>query len=138
MHLTLQDKETAIYKYNEPIKMQLTLKAYENLSNMSLRVELRAASGVPVGLAKISNFAGLAQDEERSFSFMLDYTGLVNGEYTVCLVLYDVNEYGSFVDIDAVYPAFVFKVDDTENKIGLNWVPNNWGHICFNDIQLLA
>ena len=136
-HLTLLNKKTARYQFNEPIKMRLTLKAYENLANMSLRVELRAASGTPVGLAKISNFAGLKKGEERSFNFELDYTGLVNGEYTVCLVLYDVNEFGSFLDIDAVYPAFVFEVEDNENKLGLNWVPNNWGHICFHDIRQL-
>lgn len=137
MHLRLMGKETAIYKYNEPIEMRLTLKAYEKLSNLSLRVELRASSGEPVGLAKISNFSGLDNNEEKDFDFKIDYTGLVNGEYTVCLVLYDVNEYGSFIDIDAIYPAFVFKIDDPENKIGLNWVSNNWGHICFNDIQRL-
>lgn len=137
MHLILLDKETAIYKYNEPIKMQLAIKAFEKLPNLSLRVELRASSGAPVGLAKISNFAGLERNEEQNFIFKMDCNGLVNGEYTVCLVLYDVNEYGSFIDIDAIYPAFVFRVDDSENKIGLNWVPNNWGYICFDDIQML-
>lgn len=137
MHLTLLNKETAIYKYNEPIKMQLKLKAYEKLTNLSLRVELRAANGAPVGLTKISNFAGLEQGEERSFLFELDYTGLVNGEYTVCLVLYDVNEYGSFLDIDAAYPAFVFQVDDLDNKIGLKWDSKNWGHVCFADINII-
>lgn len=137
MHLTLLEKETAVYKYNEPIKMRLVLKAFEKLANLSLRVELRATSGEPVGLAKISNFARLEKNEEQTFDFDIRYTGLVSGEYTVCLVLYDVNDYGSFIDIDAVYPACVFKIDDTENKIGLNWVSNNWGHICFDDIQLL-
>lgn len=137
MHLTLLEKETAVYKYNEPIKMRLKLKAFEKLASLSIRVELRATNGEPVGLAKISNFSGLTKNEEKNFDFELRYTGLVNGEYTVCLVLYDVNEYGSFLDIDAVYPAFVFKVDDSENKIGLNWVSNNWGHICFDEMQLL-
>ena len=137
MHLTLLGKETAVYKYNESIKMRLKLKAFEKLSSLSIRVELRATNGEPVGLAKISNFSGLKKNEEKDFDFELRYTGLVNGEYTVCLVLYDVNEYGSFLDIDAVYPAFVFKVDDSENKIGLNWVSNNWGHICFDEMQLL-
>lgn len=136
-HLTLLDKETAIYKYNEPIKMQLKIKSYEKLANLSLRVELRAANGSPVGLAKISNFAGLEQNEEKRFDLEMNVSGLVNGEYTVCLVLYDVNEFGSFIDIDAIYPACVFKIDDTDNKIGLNWVHNNWGYICFEDIQKL-
>ena len=136
-HLTLLNKQTAIYKYNEPINMQLKIKAYEKLTDLSLRVELRAKSGVSVGIAKINNFAGLEKNEERCFDFRLDYSGLVNGEYTVCLVLYDVNNYGSYIDIDAIYPAFVFKVDDTENKIGLKWDSKNWGYVCFNDIQIL-
>lgn len=136
-HLTLINKQTAIYKYNEPITMRLKIKAYEKLTDLSLRVELRAKSGVSVGIAKIKDFAGLEKNEERYFDFKLDYTGLVNGEYTVCLVLYDVNDYGSYIDIDAIYPAFVFKVDDTENKIGLKWDSKNWGYVCFNDIQML-
>lgn len=136
-HLTLLNKQTAIYKYNEPINMQLKIKAYEKLTELSLRVELRAKSGVSVGIAKINNFAGLEKNEERYFDFRLDYSGLVNGDYTVCLVLYDVNNYGSYIDIDAIYPAFVFKVDDTENKIGLKWDSKNWGYVCFNDIQIL-
>ena len=137
-HLTLLEKKTAIYRYNEPLNMRLTIKAYEKLENMSLRVELRSSSGVSVGLAKISNFAGMKQAEERHFDLKIDYTGLVKGEYTVCLVLYDVNEYGSYIDLDAIYPAFVFEVDDAENKIGLNWDHNNWGYVCFNDIQLMS
>ena len=134
-HLTLLEKETAVYKYNESIKLRLTFKAYEKLPNLSLRVELRSKSGIPVGLTKIKDFATLEKDEEMSFDFKLDYTGLVIGEYTVCLVLYDVNEFGNYIDIDAVYPAFVFNVDDVENKIGLKWDHKNWGYVCFADVQ---
>jgi len=137
-HLTLLDKDTARYQFAEPIKMRLTLKAYEKLTAMSLRVELRAASGTPVGLTKISNFGTLEKGEEACFDFELNYTGLVNSEYTVCLVLYDVNEYGSYIDLDAIYPAFVFEIDDTDNKIGLKWDLKNWGHVCFPDIQMLG
>ena len=136
-HLALLDKENARYKYNEPIRIRMTIKAYQKMQSMSLRIEIRTKNGNPVGLAKIGNFGCINQHEEKSFDFRLDYTGLVNGEYLVCLVLYDGNDYGNFIDIDAVYPAFMFSIEDTENSIGLNWDHRNWGYIYFPDIQRL-
>ena len=136
-HLTLLGKKTAVYGFNEPIKMQLSIKAYEKLQDLSIRVEMRSTSGVSVGLSKIQNFSGLEKDEEKSFTFQMNCDGLVNGEYVVCLVLYDVNEFGSFIDLDACYPAFVFKVDDLDNQIGLSWEHSNWGYISFKDLEMM-
>ena len=136
-HLTLLGKKTAVYGFNESIKMQLTVKAYEKLQSLSVRVEMRSTSGVSVGLAKLHDFASLEKGEERSFDIQMCCDGLVNGEYVVCLVLYDVNEFGSFIDLDACYPAFVFKVDDLENKIGLSWDHSNWGYISFKDLEMI-
>lgn len=136
-HLKLLGKKTAVYGFNEPINMQLSIRAYQKLPELSIRVEMRSTSGVSVGLSKIQNFASLEKDEERNFEFKMNCKGLVNGEYVVCLVLYDVNEFGSFIDIDACYPAFVFKVDDLENKIGITWEHNNWGFISFQDLEMI-
>lgn len=136
-HLTLLGKKTAVYGFNEPLKIQLTIKAYEKLQDLSIRVEMRSTSGVSVGLSKIQNFASLEKGEEKCFDFQMHCNGLVNGEYVVCLVLYDVNEFGSFIDLDACYPAFVFKVDDMENKIGLSWDHGNWGYISFRDLEMI-
>ena len=136
-HLTLLGKKTAVYGFNESINMQLSIKAYEKLQDLSIRVEMRSTSGVSVGLSKIQNFSGLEKDEEKSFTFQMNCDGLVNGEYVVCLVLYDVNEFGSFVDLDACYPAFVFRVDDSDNQIGLSWEHSNWGYISFKDLEMM-
>lgn len=134
-HLTLLDKAKAEYRFGETVRLKLDIHAYEKLSGMSLRIEVRSKTGVPVGLTMINDFADLSQQSDGSYTFELNFNGLVKGEYVVCLVLYEVNEFGSFVDIDAVYPAFLFNIEDRENRIGLNWVYSNWGYIKFDDMK---
>ena len=85
----------------------------------------------------INDFAGISKGEDRIYSFDMDLTGLVTGEYLVCLVLYEVNDLGTYFDLDAIYPAFTFDVMDTANKIAIVWKPSLWGYVKFGDLELL-
>ena len=137
-HLTLLDKESAVYEFDEHIRMRLDIKAYEKLSDISIRTEMRSLSGYSVGITMVNEFATLEIGETKSFDFDLDLKGIVTGEYAVCLVLYVANESGAYVDIDAIYPAFVFEVRDGSNKLKIAWDHSNWGYIKFPDTQLLS
>lgn len=137
-HLVLKDKQSAIFEVDEHIPLNMTIKANENLKNLSLRVEMRSLSGISVGITMIDNFASITKNEKKSFDFDMNLKGLVTGEYAVCLVLYEASETGSFIDIDAIYPAFVFEVRDSDNKLRIVWHHSNWGYIKFPDLQLLG
>ena len=136
-HLTLLDKESAVYEFDEHIKMSLDIKANEKLSDLSLRVEMRSLSGNSVGVTMINDFATIQKGETHSFDFDMDMKGIVTGEYAVCLVLYVANDSGEFIDVDAVFPAFIFEVRDSENKIKIVWHHSNWGYVKFPDIKVL-
>lgn len=137
-HLTLVDKDSAVYEYAEHLKIQMEIKANEKLSDISLRVEIRSISGYSVGVTMIRDFATIEKGDTQSFLFDVDFPGLVKGEYVVCLVLYEANESGAFFDVDAVFPAFVFEVRDSENRIKIEWSHSNWGYVKFPDMRLLA
>lgn len=136
-HLKLLNKTIAVYDYNEPILFDIDIRTYEKLSNLSLRVEFRSANRASAGAAVIQDFTRLEKDAEGHFTFEMHLDGLVNGEYSVCLVLYEVNEFGSYIDIDAIYPAFNFEVRDNDNKLGILWNHKNWGYIKFSDVKLI-
>ena len=48
-------------------------------------------------------------------------------------VLFSMNEFGTFVDYDAIYPAFSFEMED---RPGVTWHGNSWGRIKFDDIVI--
>ena len=58
---------------------------------------------------------------------------LTRGKYKCLFVIYGMNEYGTYEDYDAIWPAFIFEIEDN-NKI--SWNENMWGHIQFPDILL--
>lgn len=136
-HLTLLEKDSAVYEIDEHIRMMMEIKANEKLSDLSLRVEMRSLSGNSVGISMINEFSSLEKGESQSFEFDMNLKGLVTGEYAVCLVLYEADEAGSFVDVDAIFPAFIFEIRDSENKLKIVWHHSNWGYIKFPDLTLL-
>ena len=136
-HLTLLDKQSAVYEIGEHIKMSMDIKANEKLSDISLRVEMRSLSGNSVGVTMINDFSTIEQGETKSFDFEMNLEGLVTGEYAVCLVLYEADDVGSFVDVDAIFPAFIFEVRDSDNMLKIFWHHSNWGYIKFPDLKLI-
>ena len=135
--LTLLGKQSAIYEVDEHIRTALTIKANKDLKDISLRVEIRSLSGISVGITMISDFASLKKDEEKTFDFDIYYQGLVSGEYAVCLVLYEADDVGSYVDLDAIYPAFIFEVKDIKNQLRIAWDHRNWGYVKFPDVKII-
>ena len=135
--LVLKDKKSAVYEVGEHIKTAITIKAFKDLHDISMRIEIRSLSGLSVGISMINDFASIPQGESQTFAFDIYYQGLVTGEYAVCLVLYEADDVGSYADLDAIFPAFVFEVCDNENHLRLAWDHANWGYIKFPDTELI-
>lgn len=134
--LQLLDKDMAVYEFGEHMKMRLSVFAKQNLNDLSLRFEIRSVSGASVGVASVNNFMSVYEGNTKDVTLDIDLTGLVIGEYIVCLVLCEANSAGSFFDIDAIYPACLFKINDPENEIGLEWHHANWGYVKFPEIKV--
>lgn len=135
-HLTVLNKQFAIFEYNEPMKLKISIKANEDISNLCLRFEIRSLSGLSVGLSAVKDFASITKNTCEDFIFDLSMPGLVIGKYVVCLVLYEVGDNGIFVDLDAIFPTFVFEIRDSKNVIGIAWNHHNWGYMKFPDMKL--
>ena len=130
-HLTLLDKEHAIYKSGEEIKFRLTIKANENVEQLRFRFELRYKDETSVGAALCPPLGDMKAGEEKSFDMRFQTADLTRGQYNCLFVIYGENEYGKYKDYDAVWPTFFFELED-ENAI--NWDVKSWGHIQFPNI----
>lgn len=64
--------------------------------------------------------------------------GLVPGKYFVLLVIYNVNEMGTYDDLDAVFPAFTFEIQDSKHALKINWNVNAWGKIRLDDLKCVG
>ena len=136
-HLTLLNKKNPIYEMNENILFKLRIKSEENLSNISVRIEIRTFDEVSVGAAIIQNFSCINK-EEKDFVFKFNPYGLIPGKYSALLVLYEVNDMGVYNDLDAIFPAFQFEIIENQRFSEIHWNMSHWGKIRFENLMLMG
>lgn len=133
MRLQILDKDFASYKAGDLIRFTLNIHFNSDISELRFRYEVRFADDSPVGTAQCPPLGSYRQGEEANFTMGFDTKGLTRGKYKCLFVLYGMNEFGTYEDYDAVWPAFSFEIEDSNQ---INWNANMWGHIQFPDIKI--
>lgn len=137
-HVQLVGKETPVYEFGEAIPFDLTIKSLINIPKLSMRIEIRSADGGSVAASTLQEFTSFDANTTRTLSLELKPEGLVPGKYLALLVIYDVNEMGTYDDLDAIFPAFTFEIQDNDNHLKINWNVNAWGRIRWDNILYIG
>lgn len=132
--IQLLEKDVAIYDFREDILIDVTVKSFRTIERPCVRLEIRGDDDIPVGAAYTHGLKTISKNEEVTWHFKLKNPGFVNGKYKALFVLYEVNEFGVYFDLDAVWPAFVFDVDDNQKKSSISWSIQNWGRVCLGGL----
>ena len=128
IHVTLLDKQISVYKTGEPIKFSLKVRADKNIKSLRFRFEVRFIDDTSIGVSQCPPLGAMKEGEIKEFDMSFETRFLTRGQYKVCAVLYEMNEFGAYEDYDAVWPFLTFEI--TDDTI-LNWNKNEWGHIQF-------
>jgi lipopolysaccharide transport system ATP-binding protein len=134
--VTLVNKTEPVYEFNEDLVFNLKINARREVSNPCIRLEIRNSDDTPVGASYLHDLPAMEAGEDRVYQLCLRNNRLVQGKYKVLLVLYEVNEFGTYNDLDAVWPAFNFEVIDSASQIKLNWDNYSWGRINYEEMEL--
>lgn len=135
IRIHLKNKDMPMYDIGENIDFDLYLNLRKPIKNLCTRIEIRTDDGLSVGAGVLHNFVSVNASENSKLSFSFVPTGLVPGEYHVLLVIYEKNEYGAYNDLDAIYPAFDFTIQDNKDILKINWNYNDWGKIKFDTLK---
>ena len=134
--VTLVNKTEPVYEFNEDLVFNLKINARREVSNPCIRLEIRNSDDTPVGASYLHDLPAMEAGADRVYQLCLRNNRLVQGKYKVLLVLYEVNEFGTYNDLDAVWPAFNFEVIDSASQIKLNWDNYSWGRINYEEMEL--
>ena len=137
MRIKLLGKDVPNYEFNENLDFELHIRTYRRINDMCMRIEIRSYDGVSVGAGVMHNLINLEANTDTVMSFSFLPEGLVPGEYSALLVIYEKNEFGYYDDLDAIYPAFDFSIDDNKNALDINWNKSHWGRVKFEKLSLV-
>lgn len=136
-NIHLLEKEAPIIDMNERLKFALTVYSKYDLQKVSLRFEIRTIDDTPVCTAICQDKIYFRKNDSSVVYFNITPTGLVPGKYKSLIVLYMVNEFGAYEDLDAIYPTMLFEIVDNNNHLAINWSDLNWGRIKLENFELL-
>ncbi|MGE9882933.1 polysaccharide ABC transporter ATP-binding protein [Blautia obeum] len=133
-YLTLQGKQEPVYSFNERIPFEIQVLSHKRIEAPCIRLEIRSSEEVSVGALYMHNLKCIKPEQINRYSFVLENLRLAPGRYKALIVLYEVNQFGSYNDLDAVWPGFIFDVVDSDNSIPIIWNNRHWGNVVFECI----
>lgn len=134
MRLQLIGVTEAWYKYGDKIEFELSVKAYRKIKDLRFRLELRYIDDTPVAVTLSPSLGMLEEGQMKDYHMSMNLDMLTEGRYKCLFVLYEVNDYGTYIDYDAIYPAFTFEMEPFSDLL---WRGNMWGRIRLNDLELI-
>ncbi len=134
--LKLCNKEQPQYEYQEPIRLQIGVKAHHAVNQLCFRIELLSNDGTFIGTAFIEDTGALEKDQTGLFSLCLSTSNIVPGNYFGTIVLYQNTTHRASNDLDYIERAFSFEITDNEHRMPIVWNSEKWGHIMLKDMSL--
>ena len=137
--LDILNKEEAVFKTGEKIDIQLNCWSSENWNDIKFRFEIKFQDGTIAGTMIANNGINFEENQKRQCNLLMNTEHLAPGRYSVDIIAYVYDKFGTEQFLDGVYPGIVFGIDDTidaDNE--LIWLHQYWGHIRLHDIEVLS
>lgn len=127
-----------VFPLNAKICFSLQYTVDQDNLNMYIRAILRYADGTPVTMITTADTFLSESGKEQKVTFEMDTQYIVPGKYTMSLVLYEVNQFGTYRNCDGVKDAFCFEIKADENYAHkMDWSHRFWGHVALNELKII-
>ena len=132
----LNKEELPIYDSGEKISLNIRYKANKPVKDAALRMVIQTLDRTRVGMATtLPCITSEPGEHELTASLNIDW--LAPGNYCCFLVLYSVNEFGTYQVHDRVDSVCRFeKVLTIDENNHMDWESSAWGHMMLPQIEL--
>lgn len=137
--LKIYDVDEPVFSTGDKIKLGINYSAKESFGEIYLRFELQTYAGDAIATAVTNSAFKVDEQGGKEIKMILSLDHIVSGQYRINIVAYQANEFGAENFLDGVYPGLVFRIDDDANESGrgLVWLPQYWGHIKLDDVEIV-
>lgn len=135
--LQVLDAESSVFNRDSIMRFRLRFTTELDNPKLYLRAILHYADGTPVTMVTTKEPFSAKKDEEQSIVFQLDSKYIVPGKYTLSLILYEVNQFGTYRNCDGVKDAFCFEIKAEEDYAHrMEWSHRYWGHVSLGELLI--
>ena len=119
------------YKKSDDIVVEISYSAEVDLEHVCIRLPIFYGDNTPIGMATTAPDLHLRKGEHTLKLTFLPRQ-LAPGTYTIRIVVYSVNQFGTMQNHDVVDNACAFEIESDPNDInGVTWEHRYWGAMQF-------
>ena len=134
--IELVGKETPVYALGDTMLIRFTAKANCKIENICVRMEISTLDGIRVGTTLAEDMGDFHPGSITvTLSFKTDQ--IIPGQYRTTIAFYQKDVNRTTINYDVIQDAFVFEIVDTEEKMPLQWLPDKWGRVILNSMEVV-
>lgn len=131
------NKKIAKFSSLEKMKFIFNVEGFNDLNNVRIRLEIRTIDGINVGMSESIDSFCIKRGETMDYELEYDISNLAEGNYTLRLTLFELNDMGVHRGFDESTEKIYFEiVEDEPNRT--NWLPQYWGRIKLPASKIIA
>lgn len=136
--LELLDRTSSQIAMNEKLRFKLTYFTEFDDLNLYVRVTIRYADSTPVTMLTTGKPFKSHKQKDESVVFEIDTQPIVPGKYTMSVILYEINQFGTYRNCDGVKDAYCFEIyNDEKYANNMEWSHRYWGHVALKEIEII-
>lgn len=135
--LEVLDAQSSVFAVNSKMRFRLQLKANQEKLKLYMRVIIHYADGTPVTMITTDEPVKADKEEDKNIVFSIDSTYIVPGKYTMSIIIYEVNQFGTYRNCDGIKDVYCFEIKaDDAYAHGMEWSHRYWGHVALGKISI--
>ena len=128
-----------VIRLGEMLCVRLEFTGDRAVEAANIRVIIKTAEGDPVTMTTASRSFAIQKDKKQAVKLLIDTARLVPGRYTLSPVVYEVNTYGGYTNLDGLKDVYCFDVAVTPGfNNNMPWQQRYWGHVCCEELQIFT
>lgn len=136
--LQVLERPNSVFEMNAKVRFRLTYTVEQDNLAMYIRAIIHYADGTPVTMVTTEQPVCSQPGKKKEVTFELNCNRIVPGKYTLSLVLYEVNQFGTFRNCDGVKDAYCFEIQTEEEYAHkMEWSHRYWGHIALENLKII-
>lgn len=128
--LDILNSDDSAFELDSDIILKLGFEASRLVGNAFIRFIIKTIDGEPVTMATTTEQGiEININEQKEISVQLNLSKISPGKYTISAVIYEVDEFGNYINLDGLKDMYCFEI---VKKSGFNnnmdWESKYWGH----------
>ncbi|MBO5166217.1 MAG: ABC transporter ATP-binding protein [Lachnospiraceae bacterium] len=137
--LEVLDTQNSVFEMDSKLRFKLTYFTEFDDLELHIRISFQYADGSPVTMIMTEKPFRSHKDREESVIFEVDTKKIVPGKYTMNIILYEINQFGTYRNCDGVKDAYCFEIAKNPQRMkNIEWSHRYWGHVMMDAVEIIS